>query len=59
MNRTEKHFLSCYDALQIAKAEGREEQAHLLALETQNLADILGSARVQQLWDIRDLGEPG
>lgn len=59
MTRTEKHFLSCYDALQIAKAEGREEQASLLALEVQNLADVLGTARVQQLWDIRDLGEPG
>ena len=59
MNRTEQHFLRCYDALQIAKAEGREEQASLLAQEVQNLHDILGSARVQQLWDIRELGEPG
>ena len=59
MNRTERHFLSCYDALQIAKAEGREEQASLLAQEVQNLLDIIGPGRVQQLWDIRELGEPG
>ena len=59
MNRTERRFLICTNAIRDGVKTGNMQAVREARAEYRNLFELIGVKRVHELWDIQESGEPG